>query len=77
MEAIREAGLKIPEDIAIVGFTNDIRAGLVTPPLTTVHQPAYEVGKRAAEKLIRIIENKEEPIEYVELVTRLIVRESC
>jgi len=77
MIAIKEAGLQIPQDIAIVGFTNDIRAELVTPPLTTVHQPAYDVGKKAAQKLIKTIEDSTEPIENIELVTHLVIRHSC
>ncbi|TVQ11763.1 MAG: LacI family transcriptional regulator [Balneolaceae bacterium] len=77
MDAIREAGLKVPDDIAIVGFTNDIRAGLVASPLTTVHQPAYEVGKKAASKLIKTIEDRTERVENVQLITKLIIRKSC
>ena len=77
MDAIREAGLRIPEDIAIVGFTNDIRASLVNPPLTTVHQPAFEVGKKAASKIIKTIEYEDEPVENVELITKLVIRQSC
>lgn len=77
IEAIREADLRIPEDIAIVGFTNDIRAELYNPPLTTIHQPAYEVGKKAASKLIDTIEHEDEPVENIELISKLIVRKSC
>jgi len=77
MSAIKEEGLNIPEDIAIVGFTNDIRAELMPCPLTTVHQPAYEVGKKAASKLIKTIENNNEPIENIELITSLVIRHSC
>lgn len=77
MSAIKEEGLNIPDDIAIVGFTNDIRAELMPCPLTTVHQPAYEVGKKAASKLIKTIENNNEPIENIELITSLVIRHSC
>ncbi|MFU8859193.1 MAG: LacI family DNA-binding transcriptional regulator [Cyclonatronaceae bacterium] len=77
MDAIREAGLDIPKDIAIAGFTDDIRAKLVACPLTTVQQPAYDVGKKAASKLIRTIENRDEPVENVELITKLVIRKSC
>ncbi|MDI6402170.1 LacI family DNA-binding transcriptional regulator [Balneolaceae bacterium ANBcel3] len=77
MDAIREKGLSIPDDIAIVGFTDDVRAGLIATPLTTMHQPAYEVGKKAARKLIHTIENREEPVEHLEVKTRLVVRASC
>lgn len=77
MEAIYEKGLRIPEDIAIVGFSDDIRAPLMPSPLTTIHQPAYDVGKRAAQKLIRHIENKSEVTENITVKTQLIVRNSC
>lgn len=77
IEAIKEAGLSIPDDLAIVGFTDDIRASLLEVPLTTIHQPAYEVGKRAAQKLIETIENEDEPAENIEVLTTLKVRQSC
>lgn len=77
IEAIYEKGLTIPGDIAITGFTDDIRANLLACPLTTVHQPAYHVGEKAAEKLVKIIENKEEPIENIEVTTTLKIRSSC
>ena len=77
IDAIKEHNLVIPDDIAIVGFTDDIRAPMLEVPLTTVHQPAYEVGKRAAQKLIRTIENDDEPVENIEVETRLEIRSSC
>lgn len=46
-------------------------------PLTTVRQPAYELGKRAAQKLIKLIENEDEPVENIEIKTELVIRESC
>lgn len=77
MDAIRKAGLRVPDDIAIVGFTNDIRAELMYSPLTTVHQPAHEIGRQAATKLIRTIENKDEPVEQMFLDTSIVIRKSC
>ncbi len=77
MKAINEHGLRIPEDIAIVGFSDDIRAELLKTPLTTVRQPAYEVGKKAAEKLIAHIENKKEKIEDLAVETEQVIRSSC
>lgn len=77
IEAIKEYGLSIPEDIAIVGFTNEVRASIIDPPLTTINQPAYDVGKRAAYKLLRTIENENEPVENVELIANLVIRKSC
>lgn len=76
MNAIKEAGLKIPDDIAVVGFTDDIRADLVRPSLTTIKQPAYEIGRRAAKKLISHIEDNSEPIEDIYLATEIVERNS-
>lgn len=77
IEAIKDHGLSIPDDIAIIGFTDDIRASLLACPLTTIQQSGYEVGRKGAEKLVKTIENKEEPVENIEIVTNLIVRQSC
>ncbi|MDZ7718471.1 MAG: LacI family DNA-binding transcriptional regulator [Balneolaceae bacterium] len=77
MEAIYKRGLSIPEDIAIVGFSDDIRADLMKSPLTTVKQSSFELGKRAAQKLIRLIENENEHSENIEVLTSLKIRQSC
>ncbi len=77
ISAINEYGLSIPDDIAIVGFTDDIRSSMLDVPLTTVHQPAYKMGERAAQKLIEVIEDDEAPIEKIEVPTTLKIRSSC
>ncbi|MEX0720368.1 MAG: LacI family DNA-binding transcriptional regulator [Balneolaceae bacterium] len=77
IKAIKEHGYSIPDDIAIVGFSDDIRAELLPCPLTTIRQPAFTLGKKAAEKLIKTIENEDEPIENIQIVTEMIVRSSC
>lgn len=77
MKAILEAGFSIPDDFAIIGFSDDIRAKFMPVPLTTVEQPAYEVGRKAAEKLINHIERKHEKVEEITIDTKLIVRNSC
>lgn len=77
IKAIKERGLTIPDDIAIVGFSDDVRSELIECPLTTVRQPAYQIGKRAAEKLINVIDTSEEPIENIVLTNEIIIRESC
>lgn len=76
-EAIEEYGLSVPDDIAICGFSDDIRARLLKCPLTTVSQPSVNIGRKAAEKLIKVIENKVEPIENIDLLTELVIRKSC
>jgi DNA-binding LacI/PurR family transcriptional regulator len=75
-QRIKEERLKIPDDIAIMGFSNNKIASLVDPQLTTVDQPSFEMGRRSAEILIDIIENKVvEPRTWV-LDTKLIIRGS-
>jgi len=69
--------LRIPEDVAIVGFSDDIRAELMQTPLTTVRQPAYEVGKIAAQKLIDHIEKESVIIKNLTVKTELVIRHSC
>ncbi len=73
---IKELGLKIPEDIALGGFSDNPNASLITPSLTTVRQPAYELGKEAAEILIKQIQDHNwKPVNKM-LNTELIIRES-
>ena len=77
-QRIKEAGLKIPADIGIVGFSNNKITALIDPPLTTVDQPSFEMGKKSAELLIEMIENKK-PLQKpktIVLDTQLIVRSS-
>jgi len=75
---IREAGLKVPKDVAIIGFSNSRITSIVDPPLTTVNQPSFEMGKKAAEILIKLIESGKTIIEpeIHTLKTELIVRKS-
>ena len=79
IEALKEAGLRIPEDIGIIGFTDDPRAPLTNPPLTTVRQPAFEIGKTAAQRLISLIDEEREVDDVDEIVVKsdLIIRNSC
>jgi DNA-binding LacI/PurR family transcriptional regulator len=56
-QRIKEAGLKIPGDIGIVGFSNNKITSLVDPGITTIDQPSFEMGRKAAEILIEMIEN--------------------
>ena len=81
MMAIKESGLKIPDDIAIVGFSNWFFGELMEPSLTTVDQPGFEMGQEAARLLIKQIEMKEKDLEDYKpetkiLKTRLIIRNS-
>jgi len=77
MEAIKEAGLRIPQEVAIVGFDDVCLAPYVDPPLTTVRLPAYELGTSAADMLIKMIEGEELKESQVLLQAELLIRESC
>ena len=68
MQAIKEKGLKIPKDIAVAGFSNWFFSSLMDPPLTTVDQPGFEMGREAARLLIRHIEMKDK--DNAELASR-------
>jgi DNA-binding LacI/PurR family transcriptional regulator len=76
MGAIQDAGLRIPEDMAVVGFDDIFLAAHLQPPLTTVRVPAYGLGWTAAQVLISLIEGDED-VSSVVLETELVVRESC
>ena len=73
-------GVKIPEDISIIGFSNWFMSSAITPTLTTVDQPGYEMGKIAFKRLykeLNHIKNKKEITpKIIELDTSLIIRES-
>lgn len=78
-QRIKEAGLRIPQDIGIIGFSNNKITSLVEPAMTTVNQPSFEMGRKAAEILIQLIESGEKIIEpeIVELNADLVVRDSA
>ena len=77
MRAVREAGLRVPEDVAFVGFDDLPLATPPDPPLTTIRQPVYQFGTSAMEVLTDLIENGVQPARRIMMVTELIVRESC
>ncbi len=78
--AIKERGLRIPKDIAIVGFSNWFFGELLEPSLTTVDQPGFEMGQEAARILLKHIEMKEKNLEPEHemkvLKTKLVIRNS-
>jgi signal transduction histidine kinase/DNA-binding LacI/PurR family transcriptional regulator/DNA-binding response OmpR family regulator len=76
-EVLRQAGYRIPQDIAIVGFDNRIETRAQVPPLTTVHFPMYELGYQSLEMLLDLIEGHVASHELRLIPTRLVIRESC
>lgn len=74
---IRDQGLRVPEEVAVVGFDDITAARFITPALTTIHIPTFGLGWSAAELLIRIIEQDTPERTQVLLDTELVIRESC
>lgn len=77
LKAIKQAGLSVPEDIAVVGFDDMPWSGELCPPVTSVAQPTYELGQEAARLLIRRINDEKVFRQDVLLKTRFIIRASC
>lgn len=77
MEAIKDHGLKVPEDISIIGFDDIELAQFVTPRLTTVKQNTNEIGKKAAELLVEAIDHKKKLNQMTMVPTEIVVRDSC
>ena len=76
LQAARERGLSVPEDLSVVGFDDGELARSVTPALTTVRQPLAELGRTAVSLLMRLIEGQRVEALRVELATRLVLRDS-
>jgi len=77
MKRLQEAGIRIPDDVAVVGCDNIEMAGLTTPPLTTVHHPMREIGRLSALKLISILSGEPVAEKQTVVPSELIVRASC
>lgn len=78
LSALRERGFRVPQDIAVVGFDDIPLARYMNPPLTSVHVPIFEMGERAARRLIEALAGgPSAPGRHERLPTRLVVRDSC
>ncbi|WP_169983745.1 LacI family DNA-binding transcriptional regulator [Microbispora sp. H10836] len=76
LEAARERGLRVPEDLSIVGFDDTQIARMASPPLTTVRQPLREMGAVAVRTALRLAAGERIESHHVELATELVVRGS-
>ncbi len=72
----REAGIKIPEDLSLAGYDDNFFAKYLTPSLTTLQAPMFEIGTLAMEMLVRMIEDQKQPFARIILPPRLVARES-
>jgi LacI family transcriptional regulator len=78
LSALREAGVQVPEEMAVAGFDDIPIARHVNPPLTSVHVPIAELGERATDKLLDAIAHKSRLVRRNDVLgTTLVIRSSC
>ena len=76
MQALKEAGYRIPEDVSIIGFDDISACEYVSPPLTTIEVPKTTLGETAVSRVVQLIENRNQHPLKIEIFTRLIRRKS-
>ena len=78
LSALKKAGIKVPNDMGVVGFSNSDIIDLLQPSLTSIKQPAFEMGQIATELLIELIESKKPVTDFSNIILKaeLLVRES-
>jgi len=77
LRAAYEHGLRVPEDLSLIGFDDIELASYVVPPLTTMSQPKDKIGRAAVDLLVRRIENPERAPERIVFPSSLVLRSSC
>lgn len=77
VKAARSNGLRVPEDLAVVGFDNIELGSIVEPGITTIEQPKYQIGNMAMELLVKLIDQEELQKNQSVLEDKLIIRDSC
>ena len=77
MKAIREKNLLISKDISLIGYDDIFLSAYLNPPLTTVNQPKYMMGKLAADLLFRLINGEKVKNNQISLKPELVIRSSC
>jgi LacI family transcriptional regulator len=75
-EAVRQRGLRVPNDVSVVGFDDLPEVRWSSPPLTTIRQPLAEMGLLAARTVLRLAQGEKIESPRVELATELVVRDS-
>ena len=79
MQALKDCGLRIPQDVAVIGFDNRFESRNQDPPLTTVNQPAYEIGKKSLALMLQRLaqDGPGQTDTIIHVSTQLVIRESC
>ena len=76
LDALKDAGLRVPDDMALVGFDDIAESAHVVPPLTTVRLPMQAIGRVAVQRLVELIDGAETMPYKTVLYTDLVVRQS-
>jgi len=74
---LRQQGINVPDDLAVIGFDDLPTASTNIPALTTIHHPIYDKGFTAAQVLIDLLQGRREGIQHIQLSTNLVVRDSA
>lgn len=77
IDALKAAGLNVPDDVAVIAFDDTSDAVLHQPPISAIGFSAFELGRQAAELLLRRLQNPDEPLPSVKVKPRLFIRQSC
>ncbi len=77
MQALRDEGRRIPQDVAVIGFDNRLEGSVHEPGLTSIHVPLFDIGYRAVDLLLHSIEGKTPLPELVQVTAHIVIRESC
>lgn len=77
MDALQQAGRRIPEEIAVIGFDNRLDGAVHQPALTSVHVPLFDMGYQAVEKMFRHLSMQQPLADTTEVDTYLVIRSSC
>ncbi|MBN1522297.1 MAG: LacI family DNA-binding transcriptional regulator [Candidatus Aureabacteria bacterium] len=77
MQVVKSKGLKIPEDIAIIGYDNIEYSAHLSPPLTTISQNPFTIGSASCQMLIDILSEKKVENNHIRISVNLVIRESC
>ncbi len=77
LDAVHNRGLRVPDDVSVIGFDDIPQASLIHPALTTISQPLEKMGRVATQALFELLQHPDKRVERIELPTELIVRDSC